>query len=44
MTVDGKTFIREIPSEKLTDAMIADYEARGFELVYKQDSVEVWAS
>ncbi len=43
MTIDGKTFIREIPIEKLTDAMVTDYEVRGFELVYKEDSVEVWA-
>ncbi len=43
MTTDGKTFIREVPVDKLTDKMIKDYEDRGFELVYKDDSVEVWA-
>jgi hypothetical protein len=36
------TFIREIPWEKFTDALMADYEKRGFRLVYTDDSVEVW--
>ncbi len=40
----SRTFIREIPIEKLTDAIIKDYEARGFEIVYKEDSVEIWAN
>lgn len=38
------TFIREIPIDKLTDKIVTDYETRGFKLVYKEDSVEVWAT
>ena len=36
------TFIREVPADKITDKMIQDYEARGFKIVYKDDSVEIW--
>lgn len=39
----SRTFIREIPADKLTQEIIDDYIKRGFELVYKEDSVEVWA-
>lgn len=37
------TFIREIPIEKITDKVVEDYERRGLKLVYKEESVEVWA-
>lgn len=36
------TFIREIPTERITDAIIKDYEARGFTIIWKEDSVEIW--
>ena len=36
-------FIREIPAEKITDEQIKYYEERGFKLVWKEDSVEIWA-
>jgi len=39
----SRTFIREIPLDKLTDAMLKDYELRGFEIVWLVDSVEIWA-
>lgn len=39
----SRTFIREVPIERITDAMVKDYEARGFEIVWKEDSIEVWA-
>jgi len=35
-------FIREIPMEKITNEVMA-LEQFGFTLVYKEDSVEVWA-
>lgn len=40
----SRTFIREISIEKLTQEMVDDYTNRGFEIVYKDDSVEVWAN
>lgn len=40
----SRTFIREISIEKLTQEMVDDYIKRGFELEYKEDSVEVWAN
>jgi len=39
----SRTFIREISLERLTDAMLKDYEDRGFEIVWKEESVEIWA-
>ncbi len=42
MTTEGLTFIREIPADRITDAVLADYEKRGFILVWKEDSVEIW--
>jgi hypothetical protein len=38
-----KTFVREISIEKLTDAILLDYVQRGFEVVWKEDSIEIWA-
>lgn len=40
----SRTFIREIGLEKITQEVIDDYIKRGFELVWKEDSVEVWAN
>lgn len=36
-------FIREIPSSKIVDKLVNDLEQFGFTLVWKEDSVEVWA-
>lgn len=38
------TFIREIPSDKITDQMVKDYENRGFVLKWLDDSLEIWAN
>ncbi len=35
-------FIREIPEEKITDAIL-NLEQEGFTLVWREDSVELWA-
>lgn len=35
-------FIREIPSHKITNRDLA-LEQEGFTLVWKEDSVEIWA-
>ena len=40
----ARTFIREIPINKLTDEILNDYIKRGFEIVWKEESIEVWAS
>ena len=37
-----KTFIREISADRLTDAIIKDYEMKGYRIDYKADSVEIW--
>lgn len=37
------SFVREIPMEKINDKNINDLEQFGFTLVWKEDSVEVWA-
>ncbi len=39
----SRTFVREIPIERLTDAIIDSYEKRGFEIIWKEESVEIWA-
>ena len=39
----ARTFIREIPIDRLTDAILNDYIARGFEIVWTDNSIEVWA-
>jgi hypothetical protein len=36
-------FIREIPVENINDVVVNNLEQHGFTLVYKQDSIEVWA-
>jgi hypothetical protein len=36
------TFLREIPADKVTNEVLS-LDQYGFTLVYKQDSVEVWA-
>lgn len=36
-------FIREIPIDKVTQAVIDRLDQFGFTLVYKEDSIEVWA-
>ncbi len=36
-------FIREIPESKIVDRALNDLEQSGLTLVWKQDSVEVWA-
>lgn len=36
-------FIREIPEQKIVDKVIQDLEQFGFTLVWKRDSVEVYA-
>lgn len=36
-------FIREIPANGLTDGLIKELEQFGYTLVYKEDSLEVWA-
>ena len=37
------SFIREIPADKISDKVILGLEQFGFTLVWKEDSVEVWA-
>jgi hypothetical protein len=37
------TFIREIGIDRITDKLIEDYESRGFKVIFKEDSVEIWA-
>lgn len=36
-------FIREIPESKITDKVINDLTNYGFTLIWKTDSVEIWA-
>ncbi len=36
-------FIREIPENRIVDRTINDLEQSGLTLVWKRDSVEVWA-
>lgn len=36
-------FVREIPENRITERSINDLEQYGFTLIWKQDSVEVWA-
>lgn len=36
-------FIREIPLENVTETIINRLDQFGFTLVYKEDSIEVWA-
>lgn len=36
-------FLREIPESKITQAVINNLEQWGFTLIWKTDSVEVWA-
>ncbi len=43
MTDTGETFIREIPVNKITDELVQEYEAKGYKIVYKTDSIEIWA-
>lgn len=43
---DGKmprTFVREIPIDRLTDKELAYFEKQGYEIEWKEDSVEIWA-
>ncbi len=40
----SRTFIREISLDKITDELINDYLKRGFEVVYKESSIEIWAN
>lgn len=36
-------FLREIPLANVTQAVLNNLEQFGFTLVYKMDSIEVWA-
>lgn len=36
-------FIREIPESKITQKIVDDLSQFGFTLVFKEDSIEVWA-
>lgn len=36
-------FVREIPIEKIVDKLVNDLEQDGFTLVWKEDSLEIWA-
>ncbi len=36
-------FVREIPENKLVQTTINDLEQHGFTLVWKHDSLEIWA-
>ena len=38
-----KTFVREIPIDKLTDKELAYFEKQGYTIEWKEESVEVWA-
>lgn len=45
MTNEGMTFrafIREIPIGKLTDNIYNDYETRGYIIIWKDESIEIW--
>lgn len=37
------TFIREVPLEKVVQAMVNDLEQEGFTLIYKESTIEIWA-
>lgn len=37
-------FVREIPMSRITDKAVNDLEQFGFTLVWKEDSLEVWAN
>jgi hypothetical protein len=39
----NKTFIREVPIDRLTDKEMEYFEKQGYEIVWKEDSIEVWA-
>lgn len=41
--VMSKTFIREIPIDKMTDEILKYYEEKGFTVEYTDDSVVIWA-
>lgn len=37
-----KTFIREIPIERLTDQELKKYEDRDYKIEWKAESIEIW--
>lgn len=39
----SKTFIREVPIDRFTDKDYKYYTEQGFEIVWKEDSVEIYA-
>lgn len=34
-------FLREIPVDRITDAIVKEYEDKGCVIVYKDDSIEI---
>lgn len=39
----ARTFIREIPIDRLTDKDLKYFETQGYEIIWKEESVEIWA-
>jgi hypothetical protein len=36
-------FLREMPLNRVTPEQIAELLATGYKLIYKEDSIEIWA-
>lgn len=39
-----RSFLREIPIDRFTDKDLQYYTEKGYELVWKEESIEIWAS